>query len=70
MSGIPHTQDTNWDEVEEQEEQEIEDPVADWFITSGDGETLVIHHHTCDASQDERMRCDCIPVTLTRGAKA
>ena len=69
VSGVPHTQDTNWDEVEE-EVDEFEDPVAEWFMTSEADATLVIHHHECPASQDERRVCTCTPVTLIRGALA
>ena len=64
MSGIVHNL-----EIEIPEEEQ-EDPVAEWFMTSEADATLVIHHHTCAASQDERRVCTCTPVTLTRGALA
>ena len=65
VSGIAHEPETDWEE----EEDEEEDAIAEWFMTSNDDEALVLHDKECAVNAHHTI-CDCVPVTLQRGAKA
>lgn len=53
----------------DEEDQEYEDFIEQWFLTSGPDEALVLHDRDC-ASHGSYTLCTCVPVTLQRGAVA
>lgn len=55
--------------IEEDEDQEETDMIAEAFRNTGDSYDVVIHSPDC-ATKQGGFECDCIPITLRRGAKA
>ncbi len=68
MSGVTHRQDE--DEELDPAEEEVTDRITEWFLTSGPTDALELHHWECPVEQDRKGRCDCVTVTLVRGATA
>lgn len=64
MSGVVHHAE---DEYEDEEET---DEITEWFRAAGPKDALELHQRDCPTREDDRRRCDCIPVTLQRGALA
>lgn len=58
-------------EYEPEETLEEEPDEIEWlFITTPEGQPIVLHHPECAYYSDSKVVCDCIPQTLIRGAKA
>lgn len=53
-------------EEEESEGDEQVDVIEHMFMTTEDDAHIILHHPECEGAE----RCDCVPVTLVRGAKA
>ncbi len=56
---------------DEDDENEEFDYLTELFLDSGPDDAIILHQKDCIANDDEEDdRCDCVPVTLQRGAKA
>jgi hypothetical protein len=65
VSGVIHPAEDDYEDDEEET-----DEITEWFLTSGPKDSLELHQRECPTREDDRRRCDCIPVTLQRGAIA
>jgi hypothetical protein len=66
MSGVTHELEP--DPVEDPDDDGEFDHIAELFLTTGPEHDIVLHNPECNTYK--YRACDCIPVTLRRGAKA